>query len=190
MYKILDLLALCKHHIQVPHSLSGIYLYCLARDMHKTNGVTFPGSPLSMMEQELGKKLPSFSSAPHSLHKPVSDSLGLVEMLNISQKKSFLQHTRWGEGRKTQRERFWHKGATEWRRGRTLTWHAEMPISELSLPESVAHELFPGTFFSLSDLELTKHLLLFQEQPSRQCQKQYITTTAIVIDMSSENCIS
>lgn len=80
MYKILDLLVLCKHHIQVPHSLSGIYLHCLARDMHKTNGVTFPGSPLSMMEQELGKKLPSFSSAPYSLHKPVSDSLGLVEM--------------------------------------------------------------------------------------------------------------
>lgn len=190
MYKNLDLIALCNHHIQVPLILSGIYLYCLARDMNETNWVAFPGSPLSIMEQELGKNLPSPSSAPRSLHKPLFDSLGLVEMLSISQNKSFLQHTRWGEGRKTQRERFCHKRATEWRRGRTMTWPAEMPISELSLPESVAHELFPGTFFSLSDLELTKHLLLFQEEPSRQCQKQYITTTAIVIDMSSENCIS
>lgn len=67
-----------------------------------------------------------------------------------------------------------------------MTWQAEMSISDLSLPEPVAHELFPNTFFSLSDLELTKHLRLFQEQPSRQCQKQYITTTANVIDMSSE----
>lgn len=71
-----------------------------------------------------------------------------------------------------------------------MTWHAEMPISEQSSPESVAHELFPSTFFSLSDLEPTEYLCLFQEQPSRQCQKQNITTTAIVIDMSSENCIS
>lgn len=27
----------------------------------------------------------------------------------------------------------------------------EMPISEMSIPEPAAHELFPGTFFSLSD---------------------------------------
>lgn len=71
-----------------------------------------------------------------------------------------------------------------------MTWHAEMPISELALPESVAHELFPDTLFSLSDLAPTKHLRLFQEQLSRQCQKQYISTTAVAIDMSSENCIS
>lgn len=58
-----------------------------------------------MTERELSKNLSSFSSAPHTLHKPLSDSLGLVEILNISQKKSFLQHTRWGEGRKTQREK-------------------------------------------------------------------------------------
>lgn len=94
MYNVLDLLALCSHHIQVPHSLSGIYLHCLARDMNETNRVTFPGSPLSMMEQESGKSLPSFSSAPHSSQKPLSDSLGFMEMLNISQKKCFLQHAR------------------------------------------------------------------------------------------------
>lgn len=94
MYKVLDLLALCNHHIQMSHSLPDIYLHSLARDMNKTNGVTYPGSPLSVMEQELSKSLPSFSSAPHSLQKPLSDSLGLVEVLSMSQKKSFLQHTR------------------------------------------------------------------------------------------------
>lgn len=62
-YEVLDLSALCNHHTQVPHSLSGIYLHYLARDMNKKNGVTFPGSPLSMMEQELCKNLSSFSSS-------------------------------------------------------------------------------------------------------------------------------
>lgn len=84
MYKSSDLLALCNHCIQASHRLSCIYLHCLARDMYKKNGVTHPGSPPSMMEQELGKSLTGFGSAPHSLHKPSSASQGSVEMVSIS----------------------------------------------------------------------------------------------------------
>ena len=52
--------------------------------MDKKNGVTRPGSPLLVAEQDLGKSLPGVSSAPSSLHEPFSASQESVETVSIS----------------------------------------------------------------------------------------------------------
>lgn len=72
MYKSSDLLALCNHCTQASCRLPCIYLHGTAwqETWTRKNGVTHPGSPPSVMEQELGKSLTGFSSAPHLYISP------------------------------------------------------------------------------------------------------------------------